>query len=78
MAIPHIVLEEIEQLKSEGEYDKALRKVNGLLSRDPTNREALYQVADIEYRRGEITKAEKPVDFLLQSQSDDAMGWYIK
>ena len=76
--IPNIVLEEIEQLKAEGNYDKALKRVNGLLSRDPTNREALYQVADIEYRRGEIWKAEKPVDFLLESNKDDAMSWYIK
>ncbi len=76
--IPQIVLEDIESLKAQGKYEDALRKVNGLLVRDPTNREALYQVADIEYRRGEITKAEKPVDFLMRSNKDDAMSWYIK
>ncbi len=78
MSIPHIVLEEIEQLKAQWEYEKALKKVNWLLSRDPTNREALYQVADIEYRRWEISKAEKPVDFLLETNNEDAMSWYIK
>lgn len=76
--IPNILLEEIEQLKASGNYDEALRKVNSLLVRDPTNREALYQVADIEYRRGEITKAEKPVDFLMRSDNADPMSWYIK
>jgi len=77
-SIPQIVLDEIETLKAQGKYDQALKKVNGLLSRDPTNREALYQVADIEYRRWEISKAEKPVDFLLKSKNDDAMSRYIK
>lgn len=76
--IPNMLLEEIEQLKAKWQYDKALRKVNGLLVRDPTNREALFQVADIEYRKGEISKAEKPVDFLIQSNKDDPMSWYIK
>ena len=76
--IPQIVLEDIESLKAQWRYDDALKKVNGLLSRDPTNREALYQVADIEYRRWEISKAEKPVDFLMRSNKDDAMSWYIK
>jgi len=76
--IPQIVLDEIEQLKAQWKYDEALKKVNNLLVRNPTNREALYQVADIEYRRWEISKAEKPVDFLMQSNNDDAMSWYIK
>ncbi len=76
--IPNIVLEEIEALKKQGKYDEALSRVNTLLVRDPKNKEALYQVADIEYRRGDITKAEKPVDFLLDSYDEDAMWWYIK
>jgi len=76
--IPSIVLEEIESLKLEWKYDEALSRVNALLVRDPKNKEALYQVADIEYRRWEIMKAEKPVDFLLDSYEEDAMGWYIK
>ncbi len=76
--IPNILLEEIEQLKAKWLYDKALKKVNGLLVRDPTNREALFQVADIEYRKGEISKAEKPVDFLIKSNEKDPMSRYIK
>lgn len=72
------MLEEIEALKQQGKYDEALSRVNSLLVRDPKNKEALYQVADIEYRRWEILKAEKPVDFLLDSYDEDAMWWYIK
>ncbi len=75
---PTIVLEEIEALKQQWRFDEALKKANALLVRNPTSKEVLYQVADIEYRKGEISKAEKPVDFLLTSQKDDAMSWYIK
>lgn len=32
---------------------------------NPNNKAALYQIADIQYRNGEIDRAEKPVDFLL-------------
>lgn len=52
--IPQQLLEEIDGLKAAGEYDEALKKVNSMLVRDPSNEEALFQVADIEYRRGEI------------------------
>ena len=76
--IPQQLLDEIEALKKAGKYDKALKKVNAMLVRDPSNKEALYQVADIEYRRGEILKAEKPVDFLLTSNKEDPMWRYIK
>lgn len=76
--IPQVVLDEIEQLKRSWDYDKALRKVNTLLVNDPKNKEALYQVADIEYRRWEISKAEKPVDFLVSTHDTDAMWRYIK
>lgn len=76
--IPQQLLDEINALKAEGDYDAALKKVNNLLVRDPSNEEALFQVADIEYRRGEIGKAEKPIDFLLHSNEKDPMWWYIK
>jgi len=76
--IPQELLSEIDALKSVWKYDDALRKVNNLLVRDPSNQEALFQVADIEYRRGEIGKAEKPIDFLLHNRDKDPMAWYIK
>jgi hypothetical protein len=49
-----------------------------VLSQDPKNKEALYQVADIQYRKGEISKAEKPINFLLHDYERDPMGYYIK
>lgn len=52
--------------------------VNNVLSQDPRNKEALYQIADIQYRKGEITKAEKPINFLLHDYERDPMGYYIK
>ena len=71
-------LDEIEDLKEEWELDEALALANVLLSVNPKNKDALYQVADIMYRKGEILKAEKPINFLLDQENDDAMSWYIK
>lgn len=72
------IITQIEQLKDEGKLDEALRLANQLLAKDPTSKDALIQVADIEYRRWEIGRAEKPIDFLLQGTSEDAMSHYIK
>lgn len=76
--IPDPLLEEIESLKTQGKYQAALQVVNKLLVKDPKNKEALFQVADIEYRKWEIMRAEKPIDFLLKDADDDAMSYYIK
>lgn len=70
--------DEIEELKEEGLLDEALDLANNLLAKNPKNKDALYQVADIMYRKGEILKAEKPINFLLDQENDDAMSWYIK
>lgn len=72
------VYEQVEELKDSGDLDKALELVNQLLVKNPTDKEALFQVADIEYRRGEIMRAEKPIDFLLEGTNKDAMSYYIK
>lgn len=71
-------IQEIESLKEEGALDEALQVANQLLAKNPKNKDALYQVADIMYRKGEILKAEKPINFLLDQESDDAMSRYIK
>lgn len=71
-------LQQIEDLKEEGLLDEALACANDLLVRDPKDKDALYQIADIMYRKGEILKAEKPIDFLLQQDGDDPMSRYIK
>jgi hypothetical protein len=39
----------------------------------------LLQVADIQYRRGEISKAGKAIDFLnAKRKNEDPLGLYIK
>jgi DNA-binding SARP family transcriptional activator len=78
MYIPPALREEIEALKTEGKFDEALKKANHVLMRDPTHEDALLQVVDIEYRRGELDKAQKPIDFLMQLKKDDPMHIYIK
>lgn len=69
---------DIESLKEEGKLDDALDIANQMLASNPKNKDALYQVADIMYRKGEILRAEKPIDFLLTEENDDAMSRYIK
>ena len=76
--IPNPVLQKIESFKNVGKYDEALKLVNRELAKNPSNKDALFQVADIEYRKGEISRAEKPIDFLLKDASNDAMSYYIK
>lgn len=71
-------LNTIEELKDQGKLDEALVLANHMLAKDPRNKDALFQIADIEYRRGEIGRAEKPIDYLLQGSGDDAMSYYIK
>lgn len=78
MYIPSSVREEIEELKTQGKFDEALKRVNHMLMRDPTDEDALLQVVDIEYRRGELDKAQKPIDFLMHTKKDDPMHIYIK
>jgi len=77
--IPDSVIDEVEELKELGKFDEAMRVVNSILFRNPTNEDALLQVADIQYRTGEISKATKAIDFLnAQKNHEDPLGLYIK
>ena len=72
--IPEALIEEIEELKDLGKFDEAIQLVNKILSRDPSNEDAILQIADIQYRRGEIGKADKAVDFLnAQKRNNDPL-----
>jgi tetratricopeptide (TPR) repeat protein len=76
--IPDPVLQELEQLKGDRKFKQALSIVNAYLVKNPNNREALYHVADIEYRMGKLDKSQKPIDYLVASDTKDPMGWYLK
>ncbi|HCB52006.1 TPA: hypothetical protein DEP21_05610 [Patescibacteria group bacterium] len=77
--IPNQLIDEIEQLKELGRFDDAMKKINTILFRDPTNEDALLQVTDIQYRQGEIGKASKAIDFLnAKKKNEDPLGLYIK
>lgn len=76
--IPEPLVAKIEGYKKAGKFKEALKIVNSVLAKDPSDKEALFQVADIEYRQGEIKRAEKPIDFLLQGANQDAMSYYVK
>lgn len=76
--IPQIVLDEIDLLKEKKQYKKALNLVNRYLVKNPNNKEALYQVADIEYRLGKFSNSEKPINYLIASDPKDAMWRYLK
>ncbi|MFZ5341667.1 MAG: hypothetical protein ACOZBL_03860 [Patescibacteria group bacterium] len=45
------LIEEIENLKKSGNYDEALKMVNNILVRDPSNEDALLQIADIQFMK---------------------------
>jgi DNA-binding SARP family transcriptional activator len=49
--IPDSLINEIEQLKELGKFDEAIKKVNSILFRDPSNEDALLQITDIQYRK---------------------------
>lgn len=77
--MPPQLIQTIEDLKQEGKFEDALKLVNHILTKDPSNKDALMQVADIQYRKGEIGKAEKPIDFILSHYgTDDPMYLYVK
>jgi DNA-binding SARP family transcriptional activator len=77
--VPESLINEIEELKELGKFDEAIQKVNHILFRDPNNEDALLQMTDIQYRKGEISKATKAIDFLnTKKNNNDPLGLYIK
>lgn len=77
--IPESIIDEIEELKNIWKYDEAMRIINSILSSNPSNEDALLQVADIQYRQWEISKASKAIDFLNSNKkNEDPLGLYIK
>lgn len=77
--IPDSLINEIEELKELGKFDEAIAKVNSILIKDPHNEDALLQVTDIQYRKGEIGKAAKAIDFLNTNKNHtDPLWLYIK
>ena len=60
-------------------YDDAISYINNFLVNDPTNDELLLMIADIQYKKWEIGKASKAIDFLNdQADHKDPMGLYVK
>lgn len=77
--IPDSVIDEVEELKELGKFDEAMRVLNAILVKDPNNEDALLHIADIQYRKGDITKADKAIDFLnTKRKHEDPLGLYIK
>lgn len=73
------LIQRIETSKQEGRYDEAMKLVNHILIKEPSNEQALLQVADIQYRKGDMDKASKAVDFLNHTnQNNDPIGLYVK
>lgn len=77
--IPKSLIDKIEELKDLWKFDEAMRITNWLLVNDPNDEDALLQIADIQYRKGEINKAWKAIDFLnSKKNNEDPLGLYIK
>ncbi len=71
-------LEKINNLKNSYKYKEALDLVNKILVKDPNNEHALLEVADIMYLEWDLEKAEKPVDYMLNSGNNTSMWFYVK
>lgn len=72
-------MDKLEELKELKKYDEAISYVNGFLVSDPHNDELLLHIADIQYKKGEIDKAAKAIDFLnITTDHTDPMGLYVK
>jgi len=72
-------LQVIEDYRSEGRYDDAIVYINKFLLHDPTNDELLLHIADLQYKKWEIDRATKAIDFLnTQHDHQDPMGLYVK
>jgi len=77
--IPESLIDKIEELKDLWKFDEAMRITNWLLVNNPNDEDALLQIADIQYRKWEITKAGKAIDFLnSKKNNEDPLGLYIK
>lgn len=76
--IPDKLIDQIEALKESWDFNGAIKLVNSILTRDPSNEEALLQIADIHYRQNDVDKADKAVDFFNSNKKDDPLGLYIK
>ncbi len=72
-------IETIKEYKRKRQYNQAIKYVNQFLMKEPTNDELLLEIADLQYRKGEIDKAAKAVDFMNdQSDHQDPMWLYVK
>ena len=79
MHLSDSLLAQIEAHKEAGEHEQALKLVNRILAKDPSHEDALLQIADIQYRQGELDKAAKAIDFLnTQKKHQDPMALYVK
>ena len=76
--IPEELEKEILELAESGKYDEAISLVNKILTRDPTNEQALLMVTDIQYRKWNMDWADKAVTFLNSRKKDDPLGLYVK
>ena len=76
--IPEELEKQILELAESGKYDEAISLVNKILTRDPTNEQALLMVTDIQYRKWNMDWADKAVTFLNSRKKDDPLGLYVK
>lgn len=71
-------LTEVENLKKEHKYDKAIEKLENMLSRHSEDYRIYEELADIYLYLGQKDKALKAVDFSLQLNSGSATWNYLK
>lgn len=73
-----IFIQQIEKLKNQKNYKKALEMLENSLSEKNDDYRIYEEIADIYLYEGKIAKAKKAIDFALNINSESPTGNYLK
>lgn len=75
------IWEEIQNVRETKGKQEAIKLANEYISKDPFNIQAYMQLIDIYYVMWDLSKAEKPIDFILSKNIqgiDKSLLYYVK
>ncbi|MDD5770217.1 MAG: hypothetical protein PHE25_04550 [Candidatus Gracilibacteria bacterium] len=72
------LIQEVETLKANKEFEKAIELLQSQLSKNNDDYRIYEEIADIYLYEGKIAKAKKAIDFALNINPESATGNYLK
>lgn len=72
------LIQEIENLKSKKQFDKAIELLQWAMQKNSDDYRLYEEIADIYLYEWKMTKAKKAIDFALNINSESATGNYLK